>query len=404
MATTAPSVQKNPQTAHTDSMLGPKLVRGPVMPFIDLASQRERLVGIEQAILEVVRHGAYLNGPESVRLESELAAFAGCQHAISCASGTMALDLVLRAWGIGPGDAVFIPSFTFIASASATAMLRATPFFVDVLPDTYNMDPASLRSAIATAKSMGLVPRVVMVVDLFGQTADYPTIEAIADQHGLPVLCDSAQSFGAALGNKRVGNFGHATITSFYPAKPLSCYGDGGAVFCHDDELADNIIALREYGKRQGASHFTAISGNARMDTIQAAILLEKLSIFADELEQRQSIATRYDEKLAAYRPELATPILMEHAKSSWAQYTIRLFGDGLRDRVTDSMRRAGVPWAIHYRTPPHLQPAYQDFPRAPDGLPVSEMLADQVLSLPMHPYLSDQDQDRVIKAIADGF
>jgi len=264
------------------------------IPFIDLGAQRERIGSrMDEAILRVVHHGKYIMGPEVHELEQRLARFCGARHCVTCANGTDALGLVLMAWGLGPGDAVFVPAFTFVATAEVVAWLGATPVFVDVLEDTFNMDPASLERAIEAAQGMELTPRAVIPVDLFGQPADYRQILPISETHGLWVLADAAQSFGAALDNRAVGTFGHATATSFFPAKPLGCYGDGGAVFTDDDELAATLRSLRVHGQGSDKYDNVRIGMNGRLDTMQAAVLLEKLAIFPAEIDARQAAADR---------------------------------------------------------------------------------------------------------------
>ncbi len=367
----------------------------PAIPFIDLQSQRRRLgPGIEAAIHRVLEHGGYILGPEIAELERRLAEAAGVRHCLTCASGTDALALVLMAEGIGPGDAVFVPAFTFVATAEVVAWLGATPVFVDVLPDSFNLDPASLEAAIAASTGLGLKPRAVIPVDLFGQPAEYRRLLPIAERHGLFVLADAAQSFGAALDGTPVGGFGAATATSFYPAKPLGCYGDGGAIFTGRDDLAELIRSLRVHG--QGADRYdnVRIGMNGRMDTIQAAILLEKLAIFPEEIAARQRIAERY---AAGLRDLAQVPELIPGATSVWAQYTLVVEA---RDRVAATCKAAGVPTAIHYPIPLSRQTGYRQFPAVPGGVPVAERLAERVISLPMHPYLDAAAQDRVIAAV----
>jgi dTDP-4-amino-4,6-dideoxygalactose transaminase len=365
------------------------------IPFIDLAAQRRRLgTRIEAAIARVLDHGRFILGPEVMELETRLASFCGARYCVSCASGTDALALVLMAKEIRPGDAVFVPAFTFVATAEVVAWLGATPVFVDVLPDTFTMDPRSLEAAIADAPRQGLVPRAVIPVDLFGQPADYRRLEPIAEAAGLFILSDAAQSFGAASGDRRVGTIGVATATSFFPAKPLGCYGDGGAVFTDDGDLVAVLQSLRVHG--QGADRYDniRIGMNGRFDTLQAAILIEKLAIFEDEIAARQRVARRYSDALGSIA---RVPVLQEGATSVWAQYTIILDD---RDAVAAACADAGVPTAIYYPLPMSRQTGYRHFPSAPGGVPVSEDLAGKVLSLPMHPYLDDATQDRIITAV----
>jgi UDP-2-acetamido-2-deoxy-ribo-hexuluronate aminotransferase len=369
----------------------------PSIPFIDLVAQRRRLgPRIDAAIARVVDHCQFILGPEVRRLEAELAAFCGARHALSCASGTDALLLVLMARGVGPGDAVFCPSFTFCATAEVAALLGATPVFADVDATTFNIDPASLRSAIATAKRLGLRPKAIIPVDLFGLPADHDAIGVIARANALFVLDDAAQAFGATYKGRALGALADATATSFFPAKPLGCYGDGGAIFTDDDGLAETIQSLRVHG--QGADKYdnTRIGLTGRLDSIQAAVLIEKLTIFSDEIEARQRVARRYAEALA----DVATvPRIPDGYTSVWAQYTVRVTA-GFRDDLAAALKAAGIPTAIYYPKPVHQQTAYRHFPVADGGLPVSERLAQEVISLPMHPYLDAATQDRIIRAV----
>jgi dTDP-4-amino-4,6-dideoxygalactose transaminase len=301
----------------------------------------------------------------------------------------------LKAWGIGPGDAVFVPGFTFAASAEVVALVGATPVFVDVLEDTFNMSPASLSAAIAMVKREGrLRPRVVMPVDLFGQAADYHALEPIVAREKLLMLCDAAQAFGATLDGLRTGSLGDASATSFFPAKPLGCYGDGGCSFTNDDSLADLLRSIRIHGQGRDKYENIRIGVNSRLDTIQAAILIEKLKIFPDELEARERIARRYSEKLGRSN-RIRVPHVIEGARSSWAQYTIQIPD---RDRVKDELAAQGIPAQIYYLTPLSAQRGYAHYPSV--SLPVSEALGQTVLSLPMHPYLDEATQDRIIDAV----
>ena len=365
------------------------------IPFIDLQAQRRRLgKRIDDAILKVVNHGAYILGPEVQELETKLAEFCGARHCISCANGTDALAMVLMAWGIKPGDAVYVPAFTFVATAEVVAWFGATPVFVDVLGDTFNMDPESLEAAIEAAADMKLTPKAVIPVDLFGQPADYRRLLPVAERHGLKVLCDTAQGFGAALGGRRTGTFGDATTTSFFPAKPLACYGEGGAIFTDNDGLAEDLYSLRVHGQGRDKYDNVRIGMNGRMDTIQAAVLIEKLEIFPDEIEARQRAADYYSSKLGAH---VQPPVLMDGATSVWAQYTIQLDG---RDGVQEACRSGGVPTAIYYPIPLARQTGYRHYPTVPGGTPISEALAHRVLSLPMHPYLDRETQDRILALV----
>jgi dTDP-4-amino-4,6-dideoxygalactose transaminase len=367
------------------------------IPFIDLAAQRRRLASrIDAAIARVVDHCQFILGPEVRTLEAELAAFCGARHALSCASGTDALLLALMAKGIGRGDAVLCPSFTFCATAEVAALLGATPVFADVDAATFNINPASLRRAIATARRLGLKPKAVIPVDLFGLSADHDAIAEIARAEGLFVLDDAAQSFGATYKGRRLGALAHATATSFFPAKPLGCYGDGGAIFTDDDELADTIQSLRVHGQGTDKYDNTRIGLTGRLDSIQAAVLLEKLAIFPDEIDARHAIARRYGKGLADVA---IVPCEPDGYRSVWAQYTIRV-AFGTRDRLAAALKAEGIPTAVYYPKPLHWQTAYRNFPVADGGLPVSECLAAEVISLPMHPYLDPDTQDRIIDAV----
>jgi dTDP-4-amino-4,6-dideoxygalactose transaminase len=366
------------------------------IPFIDLQAQRKRLgASLERAIADAVEGGQWIMGPQVRALEEQLAEFAGVRHAIACANGTDALLIILKAWGIGPGDAVFVPGFTFAASAEVVALVGATPVFVDVLEDSFNMAPESLSAAIAMVRREGrLRPRVVMPVDLFGQAADYHALEPIVAREKLLMLCDAAQAFGATLDGLRTGSLGDASATSFFPAKPLGCYGDGGCSFTNDDSLADLLRSIRIHGQGRDKYENIRIGVNSRLDTIQAAILIEKLKIFPDELEARERIARRYSEKLGRSN-RIRVPHVIEGARSSWAQYTIQIPD---RDRVKDELAAQGIPAQIYYLTPLSAQRGYAHYPSV--SLPVSEALGQTVLSLPMHPYLDEATQDRIIDAV----
>jgi dTDP-4-amino-4,6-dideoxygalactose transaminase len=368
----------------------------PSIPFIDLAAQRRRLgSAVDDAIGRVLAHGQYILGPEVKTLEGDLAAFCGSKHVVSCSNGTDALALILRARGLKTGDAVFCPSFTFAATAEVVAWFGATPVFIDIYPDTFNIDPASLERGIATAKQLGLKPVCVMPVDLFGQPADYDAIEPICTAHKLWILSDAAQSFGATYKRRRIGTIGLATATSFFPAKPLGCYGDGGAIFTDDAELADVLRSLRIHGQGVDKYDNARIGMNGRLDTIQAAVLIEKLKIFTDEIEKRQIIVQRYNDGL---KDVAVVPRVLDDCVSTWAQYTIRI-GNGRRDAVALALKQQGIPTAIYYPKPLHRQTAYRNFPSAGNGLPISDAIAQEVLSLPMHPYLEPALQDRIVEA-----
>jgi dTDP-4-amino-4,6-dideoxygalactose transaminase len=369
--------------------------RKPAIPaFIDLAAQRKHLGdSVEQAISRILQHGQFILGPEVAELERRLEAFCGARHCITCANGTDALLLALMAENIGPGDAVFVPAFTFVATVEVAAHVGATPVFVDV-GEAFNMDAGSLKSAIAAAKTRGLKPACVIAVDLYGQPADYRALREIAKAEGLLLIADAAQSFGASLDGEKVGTLADYTATSFYPSKPLGGYGDGGAVFTCDEARASRLRALRNHGKGPDMAEIEYLGLNSRLDSIQAAILLEKLKLFPAEILARQQCADRYNERLAAVAE---VPHLMPGATSVWAQYTIVT---EQRDALAAACREAGVPTAIHYAHALNTLPPYRAMPTAPDGVPEAEGLAKRVISLPMHPYLEPEAQDFIIDTV----
>jgi dTDP-4-amino-4,6-dideoxygalactose transaminase len=365
------------------------------IPFIDLQAQRARLGRrVEERIERVLAHGAFIMGPEVGELERRLAAFAGVRHCIACANGTDALQMALRAGDIGSGDAVIVPAFTFVAAAEAVSLVGATPVFADIREEDFNLDPMSIAPAIAAARAAGLRPAAIIAVDLFGQPADYERLEMIAAEQGLFLIADAAQSFGAALNGKRVGRFGHVTATSFFPSKPLGCYGDGGALFTDDDERAALLRSLRQHGQGTDRYDHQRVGLNGRLDSIQAAVLLAKLELFEPEIAARQEVAERYNRALAPYA---SVPRLRPGVLSVWAQYTIRLVD---RDRVAEALKADGIPTAIHYPRPLHRQPAYAGLPIAANGLARSEKLAGEVLSLPMHAYLDAATQDHIVASL----
>jgi dTDP-4-amino-4,6-dideoxygalactose transaminase len=375
--------------------------------FIDLAAQQARIKDkIDAAIQRVLAHGAYVMGPEVRAFETELAAFCGAARALSCANGTDAIALPLMAWDIGPGDAVFCPSFTFAATPEVVPWVGAEPVFVDILPDTYNLDPAKLEAAILAIKAEGrLTPKAIIAVDLFGQPADYPALSAIAKAHGLKLIADSAQGFGCTLNGQHPIHWADAATTSFFPAKPLGAYGDGGAVLCHDDALWDRMDSLRVHGKAVGDDLAGRIFDhdpkylnmrvgmNSRLDTLQAAILIEKLAVFADEIEARNRAADLYAEGLAG---AAKVPTVIAGGRSVWAQYTIEHEDP---DGLAAHLKTQGVPTARYYPIPMHMQAPYAHYPQ-PGGLPVSEAAAARVISLPMHADLTAQAQGEIIAAV----
>ncbi len=367
------------------------------IPFIDVAAQRRRLgARIDDAVRRVMDHCQFINGPEIRELERDLSAFCGARHAVGVASGTDALVLVLMAKGIGRGDAVICPSFTYAASPESVALVGATPVFCEVDETTFNIHPAGIERAVVAAKRAGLTPKALMTVDLFGLPADYEAIAPVAQRLGLFVIDDAAQAFGADAKGRKVGTLAPVTTTSFFPAKPLGCYGDGGAVFTDDDALADLIRSLRNHG--QGADRYdnVRVGMTGRLDTIQAAVLIEKLKIFTEEIAARERIARRYN---AALADVVRVPHLSNQHTCVWAQYTIRVSG-GRRDALAERLRAKGIPTAQYYPVPSHRQGAYRDCPVAEGGLAITEKLAGEVISLPMHAYLDEATQDRIVDAV----
>ena len=368
------------------------------VPFIDISAQRRRLgKSVDDAVSRVLTHCQFINGPEVAELEAALAAFSGARHVVTCASGTDALLMVLMARGVGRGDAVLCPSFTFCATGEAVALTGATPVFTDVDEATFNMDVNSLKRGIAAARKAGLTPKAVMPVDLFGQSADHDAIAAVAEAEGMFVLDDAAQAFGASYKGRRLGTLGLATATSFFPAKPLGCFGDGGAIFTDDAELAATLRSIRVHGQGSDKYDNVRLGLTGRLDTIQAAILIEKLKIFEDEIDARNKVAERYARGLGNV---VTVPHLAGGCTSVWAQYTIRLPKGIDRDRFAADLNAQGVPTAIYYVKSMHQQTAYRDFPVADDGLQASESLSSDVISLPMHAYLDEPTQERIIRAV----
>ncbi len=366
--------------------------------FIDLRAQYRRLKpDIDAAIARVLEDGRYVMGPAVAELEAALAARAGAAHAVTCASGTDALQIALMAEGIGPGDAVFIPSFTFTATAEVVALIGAAPVFVDVVEETYMIDPAHLAAQAARVAEEGrLVPRAVIAADLFGQAADYDALAPIAARWEMLLIDDAAQSFGGASGGRPVGALAPVTTTSFYPAKPLGCYGDGGALFTDDAARADRWRSIRQHGTGADKYDIVRLGLNSRFDTLQAAVLLVKLAALDAEIDARGRVAGWYDAGLSGV---VALPGRLPERRSTWAQYTIRL---EKRDEVQTALAAQSIPTAIHYPLPMHLQPAYRDWGEGPGSLPVSERLCRQVLCLPMHPDLDEATAMRIARAVRD--
>ena len=367
------------------------------IPFIDVAAQRRRLGrAVDDAVARVLAHCQFIMGPEVAAFETALAAFCGARHAVSCASGTDALVLVLMARGIGPGDAVICPSFTFCATAEAAVLVGATPVFAEVDTATFNLDPGSVARAVKTARTLKLKPKAVIPVDLFGLPADHDAIAAVAKAEGLYVLDDAAQAFGATYKGRKLGKFPDATATSFFPAKPLGCYGDGGAVLTDDANLVELLRSLRVHGQGSDKYDNVRIGQTSRLDTIQAAVLIEKLKIFPDEIAARDAVARRYAEGLA---DAAIVPLVPAGLTSVWAQYTIRL-RPGRREAFSAALKAEGIPTAVYYPIPLHRQQAYKHYPVGEGGVAVSERLAAEVISLPMHAYLDQATQDRIVGAV----
>lgn len=368
------------------------------MQFIDLKAQHQLLRDeIQERLDAVLEKQAFIQGPEVGELEQKLAEFCGAKRVISCANGTDALQLAMMALGIGRGDAVFVPSFTYTATAEVILLLGAQPVFVDSDPATFNVDFDSADNAIEEVKAKGEYrPAALLTVDLFGQPVDYHRARALADRHGLAFISDAAQGFGASFDGKRVGSgLADITTTSFFPAKPLGCYGDGGAVFADHDEWADTIRSICLHGKGQEKYDVVRVGVNSRLDTLQAAILLPKLAIFGEEIEKRHEIATKYTELLAGH---VATPLMPnEGDRFAWAQYTIKVPN---RDAVQARLKADGIPSNVYYPRPMHLQPAYLAYGGGEGSLPVAEQLSKEVLSLPMHPYLQDSEIRQICSAV----
>jgi len=375
-----------------------KIVPKPIA-FIDLKTQQAQILPVLMARIQaVLSHGQYVMGPEVGELESRLAAYVGVKHALSCSSGTDALLMALMAYGVGPGDAIFTTPFTFIATAEVVQLLGATSVFVDVDSRTFNLDPEALEQSIrrlaTDPRTSHLRPRGIIPVDLFGQPADYDKINTLASQLGLFVLGDAAQSFGATYKGRRTGSLAKVSATSFFPAKPLGCYGDGGAIFTDDDAFAEILHSIRVHGQGRDKYENVRLGLNGRLDTLQAAILLAKLDIFDREIVQRQAVAQRYSEALAHV---VEVPSVAPDRTSVWAQYSVL---SPRRAAIQESLRQAGIPTAIYYPIPLHLQGAFQHLGYQPGDFPVSEDLAQRIFSLPMSPYLSPDDQERIIRVI----
>ncbi len=370
------------------------------IPFVDLAAQYRLLKErIDAAVARVLEHGRFIMGPEVAELEAALCAFSGARHAIGVASGTDALLMALMSEGVGPGDAVFVPAFTFTASAEVIVLAGACPVFVDIDPRTFNIDTERLREGIASTLAQGQhVPRAVIAVDLFGLPADHETIADVASQHDLLVIDDAAQAFGARIGDARVGTLAPVTTTSFFPAKPLGAYGEGGAIFTQDEERAQRLRSIRNHGQAEATHVVDRIGINGRLDTLQAAVLLQKLTVFERELEARARLADHYDARLSEAR-SIKTPVREDGKSSAWAQYSILV---DERDHVRKRLDDADLPSAIYYPVPIHLQPAYARYNEGVGSLPVCERLCQRILSLPMHPYMEDDTADRICDVVLE--
>jgi len=382
------------------------------MQFVDLAAQQKRIRGrIESNIATILDHGKYIMGPEIKQLEERLRGYVGVKSAIGCASGTDALLMALLAYQVGPGDAIFTSPFTFIATAEVISLLGATPVFVDVDPQTFNIDPVRLGLAVkAIAQNdpgihpipqtkSNLRPKGVIAVDLFGLPADYRHIDAVAARDGLFVIEDAAQSFGGELKGKKAGAFGNIACTSFFPAKPLGCYGDGGMCFTDDDRLAEIMQSVRVHGKGHHKYDNTRIGLNGRLDTLQAGILLAKFDIFPEEIELRQAVAARYTDLLERCSG-LIQPAIPQGYKSAWAQYSILAKDSAQRTAIQSKLKDVQIPTAVYYPKPLHRQSAFSDLNYKNGDFPVSEDCADRIFSLPMHPYLSEEDQLKIVNSI----
>ncbi len=368
------------------------------IPFLDLKAQQARIaVDLRARLDAVLAHCQFVMGPEIAELERALAAFCGARHCVGVSSGTDALQIAMMAEGIGRGDAIFLPAFTYTATAEVPLVLGATPVFVDVDPHSFQMDPAHLQSRIDTVRAAGvLTPRMVIGVDLFGQPADWPVISTVAEREGMVTLDDCAQSFGASLHGRMLGSLADVTATSFFPSKPLGAYGDGGALFTEDDDRAALFRSLRTHGEGTTRYEVLRTGMNGRLDTIQAAVLLSKLAVFPEELHARERIAQVYDRRLGN---AVTTPARVTDSTAAWAIYAILLPDGAARDRMQAGLKAAGVPSAIYYPKPLHHQPAYST---THDGvaLPVSEDLATRIMALPLHPDLTDQDVERICDAV----
>ncbi len=370
------------------------------MQFIDLLSQKERIrTALLQRIEGILDNGQFIMGPEVTELESRLASYVGSRHCVSCSSGTDALLMPLLAKGIGPGDAVMTTPFTFVATAEVISLTGATPVFVDVCPDTFNIDPELVGHAVDEAVQRGLKPKAIIPVDLFGLPADYERLSTVADDYRLWILEDAAQSFGSSFRGHKAGSFGLVGATSFFPAKPLGCYGDGGAIFTDDDELDSLLRSIRVHGSGVDKYSNVRIGINGRLDSIQAAVLLEKLTIFDDELDARQRIADSYSNLL---QEKFVVPRIPKNYRSAWAQYSLLADSTSEREKLIQALQQAGIPSMIYYKIPLHLQKAYSFLNYNVGDFPVSEDLSSRIFSLPMHPYLKNEEIEQICSVLLE--
>ena len=389
-----------------------------MIPFIDLQSQFKRIQPeLEERVIAVLRSGQYILGPEVDLFEHKLAEFAGVKHAVACSSGSDALLIALMAKGIGPGDAVFTSTFTYFATAEAIALLGATPIFVDIDISTFNIDPASLNSAIIALrecntlnsslpkwpaeKLRSLTPKGVITVDLFGLPANHERINAIAAEHGLFVLEDAAQGLGGEVNGCRAGTLAEVGCTSFFPAKPLGCYGDGGALFTNDDDLANLFRSIRVHGQGSDRYENVRLGMTGRLDAIQAAVLIPKLGVFPDELNERQRVAATYEKLISSSTVDVITPQVPDGYCSAWAQYSVLATDQAARQVILDRLKLAGVPTMIYYTKPLHLQKAFTKLGYQVGDFPVSEQASERIFSLPMHPYLDNKVIAAIVQAMA---
>jgi UDP-2-acetamido-2-deoxy-ribo-hexuluronate aminotransferase len=386
------------------------------MEFIDLAFQQKRIKKeISDNMQSVFNHGRYIMGPEVSELEEMLAAYTGVKHAVGCASGTDALLMALMAYNIGPGDVIFTTPFTFIATAEVIGLLQATPIFVDIDPITYNIDPAKLELAVKAftendssihplpkARNAKQFPKGIITVDLFGLPADHDRINAVAKEYDLFVIEDAAQSFGAEYKEKKACSLADIGCTSFFPAKPLGCYGDGGMCFTDDDHLGEALRSIRVHGQGHHKYDNVRIGINGRLDTLQAAILIAKFGIFPEEVVLRQKVAQRYNNLLSSSSASIVTPKVPEFSTSVWAQYSLLAEDEQLRSTVLEKLKQNNIPSAIYYPKPLHLQDAFEHLDYKEKDFPVSEDYARRIFSLPMHPYLAEKDQEKIAKILFD--